>query len=745
MKPSLLPKPVALAVALALLTANVPPALAFPPLPSSFYGTVKVDGTNVPLGTTVSAWINGVQYAQYILTSLYDGDTIYSLDIPGDDPQTPEKEGGLPGETIVFYIGDQRADQTAIWQSGRNLPLNLSYTTADLSIGQADWPDPAGVGDLLTYTLTITNSGPAMATGMTLTDTLPMDVTFASASTGCGYDSSAHAVICNVNSLAKDAIAAATVAVTVTASAARTISNTARVAGSQYDPDIANNIASVQTLVNHPPVANDQSATTDEDTPLSITLTATDVDGDLLTYSVMTSPTHGSLSGSAPNLIYMPGPDYNGSDSFTFRASDGMVSSNIVAVSITVNPVNDPPMAVDDAYGTNRGHALTVVAPGVLNNDTDIDGDTLAATLISDPVHGVLTFHSDGSFIYTPATNYVGADWFTYRASDGVSSSNVATVTLAVHWENSAPVAANDAYTVDEDQVLSIAIPGVLGNDADADGDALTSEMVSGPTHGVFVLNLGGSFVYTPTAEYNGTDSFIYRASDGVVTSNLAAVIITVNPVPDPPDSVDVQVVPSTLVVNSGATAGVTATVKDAFGDPVTGVTLSGNILPSVLGNVTMLDVTNANGQAFGTWTAGSVAGIGLLSVGNGSLTGTTGITLNNPAAVITSLSPTTMTVGSPAFTLLVTGTNFVQGASVFWNGSARATMFVNSGRLDAAILTSDITATGQFGVAVVNPSPGGGTSNTLFFAVVIRPATVGDFRLYLPLAANNYVATSDL
>ncbi len=95
-------------------------------------------------------------------------------------------------------------------------------------------------------------------------------------------------------------------------------------------------------------------------------------------------------------------------------------------------------------------------------------------------------------------------------------------------------------------------------------------------------------------------------------------------------------------------------------------------------------------------------------------------------------------------FTLLVTGTNFVGNSTIYWNGSARATTFVSSGQLVAAILASDIAASGRIGVTVVNPAPGGGTSNTSFFAVVIRPATVGDYKLYLPLVTNNYVATSD-
>jgi hypothetical protein len=109
-----------------LLLISVLTALAVPPLPSSFYGTVKVDGANVPVGTTVSAWINGVNYAETTVLP-YNGDTVYSLDVPGDDPETPGVEGGISGDTVVFYIGDQLADQTASWQSGTNVELDLTH------------------------------------------------------------------------------------------------------------------------------------------------------------------------------------------------------------------------------------------------------------------------------------------------------------------------------------------------------------------------------------------------------------------------------------------------------------------------------------------------------------------------------------------------------------------------------------------------------------------------------------------
>jgi hypothetical protein len=109
-----------------MLLTNVSPALAVPPQPSSFYGTVKVDGANVPIGTLVTAWINGIQYASFP-ASTFLTDTIYYFDVPGDDLSTPSViEGGVEGQTITFHIGTLVAAQTGVWHSGTNVQLNLT-------------------------------------------------------------------------------------------------------------------------------------------------------------------------------------------------------------------------------------------------------------------------------------------------------------------------------------------------------------------------------------------------------------------------------------------------------------------------------------------------------------------------------------------------------------------------------------------------------------------------------------------
>src|SRR5207302_1009083 len=147
------------------------------------------------------------------------------------------------------------------------------------------------------------------------------------------------------------------------------------------------------------------------------------------------------------------------------KPNDGRTDGNTTTVSITVNAVNDAPVAANDAFTTDEDTALTVAAPGVLANDTDVEGDALAAVLVSGPSHGSLTLNADGSFTYTPAADYNGSDSFTYKANDGTADSNVAAVNVTVAAVNDPPVATADSYTTDEDTALNVPAAGVLAND----------------------------------------------------------------------------------------------------------------------------------------------------------------------------------------------------------------------------------------------------------------------------------------
>ncbi|MCP5098571.1 MAG: tandem-95 repeat protein [Chloroflexi bacterium] len=275
------------------------------------------------------------------------------------------------------------------------------------------------------------------------------------------------------------------------------------------------------TVVNRMPVANDQNLDTDEDTALPITLTASDDDNDALTYSVLSQPSNGTLSGAAPNLTYSPDADFNGSDSFTFQVNDGLVDSNVATVDIIVNPNDDAPVALDDSATTNEDTAVTI---DVLFNDSDGDGDSLTIDSVTDPANGTVV-NNGTDVTYTPDADFNGSDSFTYTISDGNGGTATATVTVTVNAVNDDPVALDDDVTTDEDTAVTIA---VLFNDSDGDGDSLTIDSVTDPANGT-VVNNGTDVTYTPDADFNGSDSFAYTISDGNGGSDTATVTVTVN------------------------------------------------------------------------------------------------------------------------------------------------------------------------------------------------------------------------
>ena len=135
--------------------------------------------------------------------------------------------------------------------------------------------------------------------------------------------------------------------------------------------------------------------------------------------------------------------------------------------------------------------------------------------------------------VYVPATDQSGADTFAFKVNDGTLDSNVAVVDILITSVNDGPIATDDFYNTGKDTMLSSAAPGILGNDNDGDNaqNTLTALLVTGPTHAEnFTLNADGSFVYAPAFNFIGTDSFTYKANDGIADSNLATVTIACGP-----------------------------------------------------------------------------------------------------------------------------------------------------------------------------------------------------------------------
>ncbi len=257
----------------------------------------------------------------------------------------------------------------------------------------------------------------------------------------------------------------------------------------------------------------------------------TDPDGDPLAAVLVSGPAHGTLAlGSDGSVAYTPDPLYRGTDTFSYRASDGAVHS--AAASVTITVTNADPVTSADAYSVAHGRVLVVPAAGVLANDTDPDGDVLTAAMVSGPAHGTLALAGDGSFTYVPDAGHVGADSFLYTAGDGlVAVTGIVTITI----RNAAPVADASGWTTPFATDLSIDAPGVLAGASDADGDPLTAVLESGPAHGSLALAPDGSFTYRPDPGAAGTDTFTFRASDGITSSGIATVTISIGRPPATP------------------------------------------------------------------------------------------------------------------------------------------------------------------------------------------------------------------
>ena len=208
---------------------------------------------------------------------------------------------------------------------------------------------------------------------------------------------------------------------------------------------------------NNAPVADDQAVSTTEDLPLDITLTASDDDGDPLSYAIVTAPTFGTLTGVAPDVTYTPHQDYFGGDSFSFWVSDGQDNSNVATVSVAIASVNDPPVADDQAVATAQD-----TARGITLTASDVDGDPLTFLVIAGPAHGVLT-GTGADLMYSPNSGYAGPDSFSFQAHDGQTNSGTATVHITVTPQE--PVMRLEAgWVIVGDDIVTVALTNTYVN-----------------------------------------------------------------------------------------------------------------------------------------------------------------------------------------------------------------------------------------------------------------------------------------
>ena len=318
---------------------------------------------------------------------------------------------------------------------------------------------------------------------------------------------------------------------------------------------------STVTLVVNPvddePVTNNIIVEVDEDNSIDITLTAEEYDGDNYSFSITDQPSNGSLTLSDIVATYTPNENYNGTDSFTFEATDDTGRSmNVATATITINPVNDVPVTSDIATAMEEDTNIVINLVA-----SDIENDDLTFNIESIPSNGSATIIDD-NVSYSPNSDYSGTDTFTYSANDGELTSNISTVTITIADTNDAPTVEDIRVTLNENRLINSIFDEKENSDikftiksnksgstditltgSDPDGDSLVFSIVETNTGAVSLDN--NIATYTPSQDWNGVDTFSFKAFDGVLESNIAKVILTVNPQNDAPTVTDLSITTS--------------------------------------------------------------------------------------------------------------------------------------------------------------------------------------------------------
>jgi len=452
---------------------------------------------------------------------------------------------GKPGGALIIYIDGTDNSAPVITTNvtpqanatgWHNTDVTVSFDCSDNLSGIASCPSPVtitaeGAGQVITGTATDNAGNTADASAIVNLDkTLPV-INITSPADGTLVTSPTVTVVgqaYDTGSLVSATINGSAVTLQTDGSFSHSVTlleglNILTLRASDSAGNITESYLSVTLQSNQPPVATPLTLVVQEDVSTNMVLLASDPDGDALSYQIQTQPLHGVISGVAPNLIYTPNSDFNGSDSLTYFVNDGLLDSNITTVTFDVQAVNDAPVTVPQTVSVIEDATLTVVLSA-----TDIDSATLTYLVTQNPTNGVLTGVAP-NLVYTPNSNFNGTDSFAFVANDGVIDSNTSLVSITVTAENDAPVADAQTLTTNEDTALPILLTA-----SDVDGDSLTYSIITQPANGV-ITGSAPNLVYTPNAEFSGTDSLTFTANDATLDSNSATVTIDVQAVNDAP------------------------------------------------------------------------------------------------------------------------------------------------------------------------------------------------------------------
>jgi hypothetical protein len=306
-----------------------------------------------------------------------------------------------------------------------------------------------------------------------------------------------------------------------------------------FRPDRELTVYALTVDVNVPPTASPDLLVTLEDTPsppLDALVNDVDVDAEgPLEIIAFTQGAHGTVTQDVlGRFVYTPLPNAFGTDAFAYTVRDDVGAIDVASVTVTIDPVNDPPAAADDVAQTIEATAVDIA---VLANDADLDGDTLAVSEFTQGQSGTVSANGDGTLRYTPTAGFLGTDHFTYTVSDGAGGSDSAEVAVSVVAGNRPPVASDDTAITGED--TTSASIDVLGNDTDPDGDVLTLAGFTHGAHGVVAPDAFGGLVYTPDPDFSGTDTFTYSVQDPDGLADDGQVTVTITPSRDAPVAVD--------------------------------------------------------------------------------------------------------------------------------------------------------------------------------------------------------------
>ena len=656
-----------------LLLANVSPALALPPLPSTFSGTVLVNGVGSPAGTLISAWINGVKYAEVPVT-IYLGVTYYGIDVPGDDPATSGIiEGGTQLQTIVFQIGTLVAQQTGSWQSGNPQSLNLTAVSAptDISlsptsvaensainttVGALTATDPSA-GETFTYTL---------VSGAGSTDNASFNILGANLRTSAVFDYETK----------------------------NSYSVRIRVTDSEllwYEEAFTISV----TNVNEAPVVTDIPNQTIAEGASFVTIAldgyVSDVDNTdaemTWTYSGNTALTV-SINASRVATITIPNVDWTGAETITFRATDPGALFSSDPATFTVTAVNDAPVVTNIPNQTiAEGASFVTIALDGYVSDVDNTDAEMTWTYSGNTALTVSINASRVATITIPSVDWNGSEIITFRATDpgALFSSDPATFTVTA--VNDAPVVTDiPNQTIAEGaSFVTIALDGYV---SDVDNtDAEMTWTYSGNT--ALTVSINASRVATitiPNADWNGAETITFRATDPGALFSSDPATFTVTAVNDAPVVTDI---PSQTIAEGASfvTIALDGYVSDVDNtDAEMTWTYSGNTALTVSINasrVATITIPNADWNGNETITFRATDPGALFSSDPATFT----VTAANDAPVVTDIPSQTIAEGASFVTIALDG--YVSDvdntdAEMTWtySGNTALTVSINASRV---------------------------------------------------------------